>query len=100
MASLQISIERTRNLLGPIVKESPKLTDRLLVRPPVGFLQAIVISVVRETGFASGLFTEAELSRNAPKEDKLTFIIKLLSCVVRATNENIVSIVSPVKVGI
>jgi TRAF3-interacting protein 1 len=46
----------------------PKVTTKLLRRPPFGFIHAVISEIVRATGFASGLFPENELWREENEE--------------------------------
>ncbi|CAF1268034.1 unnamed protein product [Didymodactylos carnosus] len=76
-------IKRTQDMLGQIIN-APALTDKLLNRPPVQFLQDIVKSVIKNTRFLNGLYTEEELSSGYLKEgreNKTLFMKKLVTAV-------------------
>lgn len=72
----------TQQLLGPLITR-PKLTEKLLSKPPFRFLHDIVVEMVKATGFARGLYTDAELdSANVTtKEQKVTFLEKIIKLV-------------------
>ena len=50
-------IELSRKRLEPLVSKIP-LQDKHLARPPVAFLKALVLCLVRERGYPEGLFDE------------------------------------------
>lgn len=52
---------------NPMVKK-PKLTEKLLSKPPFRFLHDVISEVQRNTGFAPGLFTEEELNAENVKD--------------------------------
>eukprot|EP01062_Namystynia_karyoxenos_P024762 TRINITY_DN19680_c1_g1_i1.p1 TRINITY_DN19680_c1_g1~~TRINITY_DN19680_c1_g1_i1.p1 ORF type:complete len:476 (+),score=254.81 TRINITY_DN19680_c1_g1_i1:80-1429(+) len=75
-------LEKTRKELQPIIK-APKLTDRLLKKPPFRFLHDIITNVIKTTQFASALYTDDELdsSKVTEKEAKMAFLQKMISSV-------------------
>jgi TRAF3-interacting protein 1 len=76
-------IKKTQDTLGRII-QAPSLTEKLLNRPPVQFVQDIVKSVVKTTGFMKGLYSAEELDGayiKANKENKLLFLTKLVTIV-------------------
>ncbi|CAF1623978.1 unnamed protein product [Didymodactylos carnosus] len=96
-------IRQTQETLGQIIN-APALTDKLLSRPPVQFLQDIVKSVVKKTRFLNGLYTDEELSPGYLKdkekrENKTLFMKKLVTAVSIALNEPPVVRVSKILSG-
>ena len=72
----------TQALLGSLITR-PKLTEKLLSKPPFRFLHDIVMEVIKATGFATGLYSPAETdSANvADKTQKMTFLEKIIKLV-------------------
>ncbi|XP_012268702.2 TRAF3-interacting protein 1 [Athalia rosae] len=83
-------IKKTQDLLGKYFKKPP-LTDKLLKKPPFRFLHDIVSSVIKETGFLDGLFSEDELNSDniKDKDAKLSYLTKLIDVVKLITGSNL-----------
>lgn len=75
-------IKLTQTTLGSFIKK-PALSEKHLKKPPFRFLHDIVTSVIRETGFLSGLYSDMEMqSENIKDRDmKIAFLQKLIDCV-------------------
>ncbi|CAF0727287.1 unnamed protein product [Adineta steineri] len=76
-------IKRTQDTLGQVIN-APALTEKLLSRPPVQFLQDIVKGVVKKTDFLQGLYNDEELTPAYLKEsrdNKTLFMKKLVTAV-------------------
>ena len=72
----------TQALLSEIIQR-PKLTDKLLSKPPFRYLHDIITEVVRVTGFAKNLYTDMEMdSANVnEKNQKMDFLEKIIKVV-------------------
>ncbi len=72
----------TQMLLGEIITK-PRLTEKLLSKPPFRFLHDIIMEVVKVTGFASDLFTPEEMdsAHINEKNQKLQFLEKIIRLV-------------------
>ncbi|KAG6952065.1 hypothetical protein JG688_00013441, partial [Phytophthora aleatoria] len=84
-------IERTKTLVEQVISK-PKMSPKLLGKPPFRFLHDIFSEVTRLTGFAEGLFSGEELDSGAikekgPKVDYLTKIILCVGCQLNAEME-------------
>lgn len=83
------AMETTRSMVQPLI-EKPKLTDKLLSRPPFRFLHDVVSNVAEETGFLRGYFQDSELQpKEMEKQDKLAYLQKLIDAVQQATGQEI-----------
>jgi len=61
--------------------EKPKMTEKLLTKPPFKYLFDIVTQTTKSTGFAKGLYSEEELSGDfyETKEKKIYYLNKIIS---------------------
>ena len=59
-------IQQTQGLYGPLIKK-PKMSDKLLKKPPFRFLHDVFSELTRATGFAEGLFQGGELDAGSIK---------------------------------
>mmetsp|Transcript_37601 Transcript_37601/g.81935 ORF Transcript_37601/g.81935 Transcript_37601/m.81935 type:complete len:745 (-) Transcript_37601:1327-3561(-) len=77
--TLEESIVETQRVLQPLFTK-PKLSTKLLTKPPFRFIHDIVTATLKSTGFPHGYFTSDELNSKAfsEKSQKLAFLNKLL----------------------
>ncbi|CAK4370757.1 unnamed protein product [Aphanomyces euteiches] len=75
-------VERTKEVVESVIAK-PKMSAKLLSKPPFRFLHDIVSEVTRVTGFADGLYTPDELDSNNIKEKqpKIDYLDKIIHCV-------------------
>lgn len=95
-------IKKTQDTLGRVI-QAPSLTEKLLNRPPVQFIQDIVKSVIKNTGFMKGLYSSEELEGSflkASKENKLLFLKKLITMVSMAIGDNLSVKESKIAAGV
>ncbi|GLV43326.1 Intraflagellar transport 54 [Carabus blaptoides fortunei] len=94
-------IQLTQTTLGSFIKK-PVLSEKHLKKPPFRFLHDIVTSVIRETGFLSGLYTVLELqSENIKDRDmKIAFLQKLIDCITIVTGKSITARPSKIVAGL
>lgn len=87
----------TQSLLGDLIKK-PKLTEKLLSKPPFRFLFDIFTEVVQATGFSRGLYTveEQDSSNVQEKEAKVLYLEKMIKLI--GIHLNTVIEARPVKI--
>jgi len=89
-------IATTQALLGRIIQK-PRLSDKLLSKPPYRFLHDIAMKVEQATGFAAGLFEGDELNGKIKDRDlKVRFLTKLINCI--ALHLNVTIAARPAKI--
>jgi TRAF3-interacting protein 1 len=61
----------------------PRMTEKLLSKPPFRFLHDTITAIINETGFAKGLFSEEELDSGfmVEKFAKMAFLDKIIQLV-------------------
>ena len=76
------NIVQTQEKLQPLFIK-PKLTDKLLAKPPFRFIFDIVFAVFESTGFGQGLFTSEEKDSEMVKEkdQKMAWLDKLINLI-------------------
>lgn len=87
----------TQALLGSLIQR-PKLTEKLLSKPPFRFLHDVIMEVIRATGFATGLYTpeECDSANVNEKEQKILFLEKIIKVVGLQLNTLVVA--NPLKI--
>jgi TRAF3-interacting protein 1 len=82
MGDLEPLMERVKELMGGLISK-PKMSDKLLSKPPFRFLHDTISSVSSTTGFAEGLFSEGELDSAAitDKHAKTAYLDKIFNFV-------------------
>ncbi len=90
----------TQALLGEVITR-PKLTEKLLSKPPFRFLHDIVMEVIRSSGFASNLYTpeETDSANVADKTQKILFLEKIIKVVGLQLNTLVVANPSKIVAG-
>lgn len=73
-------IARVQRELGALVTK-PKLTDKLLAKPPFRFLHDVVAAVAASTGFPAGTFAQGDAHALESKEAKMDYLAKLIAAV-------------------
>jgi TRAF3-interacting protein 1 len=65
------------------VLAKPRMTEKLLLKPPFRFLHDVIVGLYKATGYPSGIFSEDEMvSANvASKDAKIAFLTKAIESV-------------------
>lgn len=86
---LKCAIKETQAVLEPLFNK-PKLTTKLLGKPPFRFIHDIITATLRETGFPAGYFSDSELDSTKLRENrqlKTSFLERLIKLVEAASGE-------------
>mmetsp|Transcript_6078 Transcript_6078/g.10124 ORF Transcript_6078/g.10124 Transcript_6078/m.10124 type:complete len:763 (+) Transcript_6078:105-2393(+) len=72
----------TQALLGEVITR-PRLTEKLLSKPPFRFLHDIIMEVIRATNFGANLYTpeESDSANVSDKAQKMAFLEKIIKVV-------------------
>ncbi|AYU78653.1 hypothetical protein, conserved [Leishmania donovani] len=97
---MEAIIEKTQKELGAVI-QAPRLTDKLLSRPPFRYIHDIVMSFMKATGFPDGLFDADQLdsAKVADKKAKVQFLEKLIAAVEAATGTPVTARPSKIVAG-
>eukprot|EP00956_Cyclotella_meneghiniana_P020480 scaffold36296_cov115-Cyclotella_meneghiniana.AAC.8 len=106
---LESAINEVKSILQPLFSK-PKLSSKLLSKPPFRFIHDIVTSTLDSTGFPDGLFEPVELQSSTYKDDKaakLSFLDKLIHLtnvgsghIVEVSSSKIVAGIEPLSTNI
>lgn len=79
---LEDVIEAVKERIGAIIQR-PKMSEKLLSKPPFRFLHDVITGVMNATGFAEGLYTAEELDSGSitDKAAKIAYLDKIFTCV-------------------
>ncbi len=82
MADLDTLINAVKDRMGELIQK-PKMTDKLLQKPPFRFLHDTITAVSTTTGFGEGLYSGEELDSAAitDKQAKLNYLDKIFRLV-------------------
>ncbi len=82
MGDLDQLIEQAKVAIGNIIQK-PKMTEKLLGKPPFRFLHDTISAVIQSTGFAEGLYTaeEQDSANINDKDAKVAYLQKIFNCV-------------------
>lgn len=72
----------TKDLIGSIIQK-PKMSEKLLSKPPFRFLHDTITAITNATGFGEGLYNEAELdsAKITDKDSKVAYLQKIFNLV-------------------
>jgi len=82
MASLESLVAASSERISALISK-PKMSEKLLSKPPFRFLHDIISAITSTTGFAEGLFQDAELDSAAitEKQAKMDYLDKIINFV-------------------
>lgn len=71
--------------------DKPKMTQKLLMKPPFRYLHDIFLATMQATGFGAGLFDDAEMDSKAnhEKDIKLNILAKMIALTEMVVGEKI-----------
>ena len=81
--TLEDAISETKNVLQPLFVK-PKLSDKLLSKPPFRFIHDIIVATLKTTTFPNGFFSLEELDSSNYKDSKtakISFLNKFIHLV-------------------
>jgi TRAF3-interacting protein 1 len=79
---LDALVAQAKDAISAIIQK-PKMTEKLLSKPPFRFLHDTISAITAATGFAEGLYTDAELdsAQISEKEAKIAYLQKIFNLV-------------------
>lgn len=82
MADLETLMGIVKTKINDMIAK-PKMTEKLLAKPPFRFLHDTITAVCNTTGFAEGLYNESELDSAAitEKNAKIAYLEKIFTVV-------------------
>ena len=71
--------------------QKPKMSEKLLVKPPFRYLHDIFTSTMAATGYGQGLYDDAELDAKSitEKDAKINWLVKIVSLTELVVGEEI-----------
>ncbi len=80
--NLESLIEVVKTKVNDLISK-PKMADKLLMKPPFRFLHDTITAISKTTGFAEGLYSDAELDSASitEKNAKLAYLDKIFTVV-------------------
>ncbi|KPI84205.1 hypothetical protein ABL78_6745 [Leptomonas seymouri] len=93
-------IKKTQSELGAVI-EAPKLTEKLLSRPPFRFLHDIVVAVLKASSFPESLYSDDQLdsAKVTDKKAKLEFLEQLIAVVAAGTGKPVSARAAKIAAG-
>lgn len=82
MGDLESLMGQTKALMGELITK-PKMSDKLLGKPPFRFLHDTITSVISTTGFGEALYEGGELDSASitDKDAKINYLNKIFNLV-------------------
>ena len=82
MGDLEALMGQTTALMGDLI-DKPKMSTKLLSKPPFRFLHDTISAIVTTTGFGEGLFSPAEIdsASTGDRDAKVAYLNKIFHLV-------------------